>query len=204
MNHRSRQSGFTIVELLIVIVVIAILAAISVVAYNGIQRRANNSARINNANAAIKLINSYTAAFSSYPTTTANSCVGNGFPVRQDLGYATCWGWDSTTPSNRNATFNDTELTKIGSLPNNTTAPVLTPYWNGVGPVWIYDPARTVDGISKPALILYFLEGSNQECSAGTIVRQTSGNAWATVTTSPKLSSNEGNSTFCYATLNTP
>lgn len=34
------KSGFTIVELLIVIVVIAILAAITVVAYNGIQNRA--------------------------------------------------------------------------------------------------------------------------------------------------------------------
>lgn len=36
--------GFTIVELLIVIVVIAILAAISIVAYNGIQARANSVA----------------------------------------------------------------------------------------------------------------------------------------------------------------
>ena len=35
----KQQSGFTIVELLIVIVVIAILAAISIVAYNGIQNR---------------------------------------------------------------------------------------------------------------------------------------------------------------------
>ncbi|MBC7512702.1 prepilin-type N-terminal cleavage/methylation domain-containing protein [Candidatus Saccharibacteria bacterium] len=32
--------GFTIVELLIAIVVIAILAAISIVAYNGVQQRA--------------------------------------------------------------------------------------------------------------------------------------------------------------------
>ena len=38
-----KRSGFTIVELLIVIVVIAILAAITVVAYNGIQERANSS-----------------------------------------------------------------------------------------------------------------------------------------------------------------
>lgn len=36
---QKQQKGFTIVELLIVIVVIAILAAITVVAYNGIQGR---------------------------------------------------------------------------------------------------------------------------------------------------------------------
>jgi len=40
----QKQSGFTIVELLIVVVVIAILAAITIVAYNGIQNRAKNSA----------------------------------------------------------------------------------------------------------------------------------------------------------------
>lgn len=39
----KRIKGFTIVELLIVIVVIAILAAISVVAYNGIQNRSKES-----------------------------------------------------------------------------------------------------------------------------------------------------------------
>ena len=39
----NRQTGFTIVELLIVIVVIAILAAITIVAYNGIQQRAQNT-----------------------------------------------------------------------------------------------------------------------------------------------------------------
>ena len=47
MSHKAHASritrGFTIVELLIVIVVIAILAAISIAAYTGIQDRANSS-----------------------------------------------------------------------------------------------------------------------------------------------------------------
>ena len=40
----NTQKGFTIVELLIVIVVIGILAAITIVAYNGIQNRTNDTA----------------------------------------------------------------------------------------------------------------------------------------------------------------
>ena len=40
---RIVQKGFTIVELLIVIVVIGILAAITIVAYNGIQGRAHDT-----------------------------------------------------------------------------------------------------------------------------------------------------------------
>lgn len=41
---RQKTSGFTIVELLIVIVVIGILAAIVIVAFNGVQARANDTA----------------------------------------------------------------------------------------------------------------------------------------------------------------
>lgn len=42
---RSSLKGFTIVELLIVIIVIATLAAITIVAYNGIQQRARDTQR---------------------------------------------------------------------------------------------------------------------------------------------------------------
>ena len=43
-KDQHQSVGFTIVELLIVIVVIGILAAITIVAYNGIQNRANDVA----------------------------------------------------------------------------------------------------------------------------------------------------------------
>jgi len=44
VGKTSLRQGFTIVELLIVIVVIGILAGITVIAYNGIQNRANDTA----------------------------------------------------------------------------------------------------------------------------------------------------------------
>ena len=50
----KRHSGFTIVELLIVIVVIAILAAITIVSYRGINDRAQTSALTNDLSAAAK------------------------------------------------------------------------------------------------------------------------------------------------------
>lgn len=45
MKRGQKQTGFTIVELLIVIVVIAILASITVVAFNGIRDRAATTKR---------------------------------------------------------------------------------------------------------------------------------------------------------------
>ena len=44
MKNQIASKGFTIVELLIVIVVIGILASITIVAFNGIQSRANDTA----------------------------------------------------------------------------------------------------------------------------------------------------------------
>jgi prepilin-type N-terminal cleavage/methylation domain-containing protein len=65
-----RQRAFTIVELLIVITVIAILAAITVVGYNGIQDRARNAQRISDLKNTESLLEAYFARNGSYPATT--------------------------------------------------------------------------------------------------------------------------------------
>lgn len=57
---QTKTRGFTIVELLIVIVVIAILAAITIVAYNGITTRANASAAKGNATTLQKKMEAFT------------------------------------------------------------------------------------------------------------------------------------------------
>ena len=58
ISHRLSK-GFTIVELLIVVVVIAILAAITIVAYNGIQSRAKTSAVLSTTKQAFTKIQTY-------------------------------------------------------------------------------------------------------------------------------------------------
>jgi len=78
-NIKSNKKGFTIVELLIVIVVIAILAAISIVAYNGIQNRGKTSSAASAANTVIKKAEAANAAGTTagYPVATSGFAAAN-------------------------------------------------------------------------------------------------------------------------------
>lgn len=107
MKRGQKQTGFTIVELLIVIVVIGILAAITVVAYTGIQTRAKFSANQNGLSQINKAVLAYQASIGSYPgvsgtTYTASSGnfipgivpdYANGLPAAVDTGSAEADYW---------------------------------------------------------------------------------------------------------------
>lgn len=84
-NQLNKERGFTIVELLIVIVVIAILAAITIVSYNGIQNRAKATSGQNLAGQIVTKVKSFNTVLSAYPThaqlTSNDAVTGNTTPT---------------------------------------------------------------------------------------------------------------------------
>lgn len=79
----KNRSGFTIVELLIVIVVIGVLAAITVVAFNGIQARSRNAAITSVIGSYVKALKLYESEEGAMPeagvATDVYRCVGEGY-----------------------------------------------------------------------------------------------------------------------------
>ena len=69
---KTIKKGFTIIELLIVIVVIGILAAIVVVTYQGVQNKANKTAAEQNAREVATKATAYNASASRFPETVAD------------------------------------------------------------------------------------------------------------------------------------
>ncbi len=159
----QKQKGFTIVELLIVIVVIGILAAISIVAYNGIQQRARNTQVITGVETYNKALRSYHAINSAYPT--AGGCLGAGYPADQ------CWQGDSGTHYT-NSTLDSNLATVIQSKPTLATSLFSIGITNNMRAGALYST-------NTSPRIVYYLKGTNQSCG---IAGATGGNEGNVVT----------------------
>lgn len=152
--------GFTIVELLIVIVVIGILASITIVAYNGIQNRARNAARLVQMKTWRDMFELYRADNGAYPNMPNNKgyCLGKGFPTGPDSA-ARCRDYDyigSTSYKESDSTALMTAMQTVGTLPGG-------PYVHVNGTVGPY-----VDYYADSLEIIGVFNGDADDCPATT------------------------------------
>lgn len=153
---KKSTSGFTIVELLIVIVVIAILATISIVSYSGIQQRARNAQIVSGVRAYEKAILSYVAVNGSYPA-ISRACLGANYPSNQ------CWSGPNGN-FYTNTTFDTALAPFIGQKPTVSThvLQITSVPDMRLGAVYAYTSQSDVR-------IIYYLEGQAQRCLNGNV-----------------------------------
>ncbi|MEO6109727.1 MAG: type II secretion system protein [Candidatus Saccharimonadales bacterium] len=129
-NIKSRlqdERGFTIVELLIVIVVIGILAAITIVSYTGISAKANTNTAKANAQSVVQVVETYAQDNNGlYPTlaqlngiTTGTAKLPSGLTVQSGILAAT--GFATPSPV----------TTSVQYIPKSTTGACVA-YWDSV------------------------------------------------------------------------
>lgn len=143
----QRRSGFTIVELLIVIVVIGILASITIVAFNGIQGRARDSQRVQDMRSIVKSLELYKTTYGYYPA-AVGTLNASGWEVSHD---------GTSTTNFLSALVTGGAVSKVPVDPKNqgvvTSTTSLAPSWSSSNNVYFYhryaaggsgscDPAR--------------------------------------------------------------
>jgi len=169
---KKNTTGFTIVELLIVIVVIAILAAISVVAYSGVQNRANDTTIQSDLNNLAKKIQIAAVDTGEFPaggatrsggasTGNATSFLGFKFTPSKDSYMTTlhnlfyCTGVETTSGqkmfrilarSKSNATFEYTSNGGLKSLGNVAIAESVVCQGMNDPQTWVYGYNYTSGG----------------------------------------------------------
>lgn len=181
-----KNRGFTIVELLIVIVVIGILAAIVIVAYNGIQLRARNANTASVINAYKKALGQYAIEHQAYPS-ASSVCLGEDYPdtgVYTTANNRNCFR-SSSSGYMINASFNNNIRPYMNNAsklptPNNTVFGSGSSPWSARGAVFAIT-GSILDGTANPWMIIYTVEGQTQ-CPVGPIV-DTSG--WPNVSSTP-------------------
>lgn len=162
----SRQRGFTLVELLIVIVVIAVLASITIVAFNGVVVRAENAKTITAASTMNKALRVYAETNSMYNTDTY-SCVGV-FPCSKTAGATACFGYGSVSA------VGPSFVADMTSVLNTVPSPSSQQMTCSTGATYVGMFVYSYNG-RKSATLAYFLKGSGADCGVSGAARAVDG-----------------------------
>lgn len=133
MWAKNKQFGFTIVELLIVIVVIGILAAITIVAFNGVQRKAQGSAASSALTQSAKKLGLYNADYGIYPTSLSTAGVSASGNVTYQYSQTNSGTGYCLTATSGSVSYMSTESAKptAGACPGDgVDGFVATSCWN--------------------------------------------------------------------------
>lgn len=149
----QKNRGFTVVELLIVIVVIAILAMVGIVAYGGMQAKAKAVAVEETVDQYRDALVRYALVNRQYPRAAASFCLGSV----------------SSYPSGcyDNATADAATETALKSV--MSPLPAVDSSCNMMGTecrrnlTVVYQPTAKLDAVSHPYYLVYFLQ-KNQTC----------------------------------------
>jgi prepilin-type N-terminal cleavage/methylation domain-containing protein len=140
IKNTRKDSGFTIVELLIVIVVIAILATISIVAYNGIQQRAHTTASKTAAENLAKKVEAYNAVQSNYPASNVAATMTN---TLNGISDSSLQGSGITISTPTASTADSVVQLKTCAGGTNTAGTIPTGYV-----IYIWDSTLTTPGLN--------------------------------------------------------
>lgn len=153
-SSRQNRGGFTVPELLVVIVVFGILVTIGVVGWNSLQIQSQNKVRETELSQWKDTLKLYKSRFAVYPiesNTAVSYCIGNDFPGDR------C-GADNAILEN--ATLN-TNITRVSKLPSNAHTVVKSSSSTYVGPY------LSISGTGIYTLIGVF-QGGVGDCPNGT------------------------------------
>ena len=144
-SMNKRAYGFTIVELLIVIVVIAILATVTIVAYNGIRARAERTVNLAAVRNYVQVLQLMKADTGSLPA--ANSCLGpSGIYAGGTCAFS---GQNGTVNATTNSQLAQYGLTSQPAIKNNgqQVVAMFVPAYYGE-PALIYTVPPTYDCVA--------------------------------------------------------
>ena len=143
-SKTQAQRGFTIVELLIVVVVIAILAAITIVSYNGITARANQSAAKASAATVQKKAELYAADSNTnrYPVAIADTPAFPGTDASKTWYYSGITATYSVTALTNAASNSTVRILKCGSGSPTTQTAVTSSTISGLK-IFYWDPVTS-------------------------------------------------------------